>query len=128
MEWSKTHVFSTFHICLAAQAALYYHYGINKYPLDKNCSAYFRTGSIKTPSCSGALTIHSWRPLPPYPLSAGSMIEQVRQIKILASSGEQSASALMTERGQQVFITGHSEYDPDTLKTNICATKSRAAH
>lgn len=65
MDWSRTHVHSTLHICWGAQAALYHHYGIKKVPLEKSSSACSRTAwSIRTRSCCAALTTCSWCRIP----------------------------------------------------------------
>ncbi|MGI6653263.1 MAG: homoserine O-acetyltransferase MetA [Christensenellales bacterium] len=125
MEWSKTHVFSTFHICWAAQAALYYHYGINKYPLDKKLFGVFpHQVEYKNPILFRGFDDTFMAPHSRHTTIRREDIEQVPAIKILASSEEAGIYALMTERGQQVFITGHSEYDPDTLKTEYLRDKN----
>jgi len=125
MEWSKTHVFSTFHICWAAQAALYYHYGINKYPLDKKLFGVFpHQVEYKNPILFRGFDDTFMAPHSRHTTIRREDIEQVPAIKILASSEEAGIYALMTERGQQVFITGHSEYDPDTLKNEYLRDKN----
>ncbi|MGI6672361.1 MAG: homoserine O-acetyltransferase MetA [Christensenellales bacterium] len=125
MEWSKTHVFSTFHICWAAQAALYYHYGINKYPLDKKLFGVFpHRVEYKNPILFRGFDDTFMAPHSRHTTIRREDIEQVPAIKILASSEEAGIYALMTERGQQVFITGHSEYDPDTLKNEYLRDKN----
>ncbi len=125
MEWSKTHVFSTFHICWAAQAALYYHYGINKYPLDKKLFGVFpHRVEYKNPILFRGFDDTFMAPHSRHTTIRREDIEQVPAIKILATSEEAGIYALMTERGQQVFITGHSEYDPDTLKNEYLRDKN----
>lgn len=125
MEWSKTHVFSTFHICWAAQAALYYHYGINKYPLDKKLFGVFpHQVEYKNPILFRGFDDTFMAPHSRHTTIRREDIEQVPAIKILATSEEAGIYALMTERGQQVFITGHSEYDPDTLKNEYLRDKN----
>ncbi|HHX21450.1 MAG TPA: homoserine O-succinyltransferase [Clostridiales bacterium] len=125
MEWSKTHVFSTFHICWAAQAALYYHYGINKYPLDKKLFGVFpHRVEYKNPILFRGFDDTFMAPHSRHTTIRREDIEKVPAIKILASSEEAGIYALMTERGQQVFITGHSEYDPDTLKNEYLRDKN----
>ncbi|MGI6690578.1 MAG: homoserine O-acetyltransferase MetA [Christensenellales bacterium] len=125
MEWSKTHVFSTFHICWGAQAALYYHYGINKYPLDKKLFGVFpHRVEYKNPILFRGFDDIFMVPHSRHTTILREDIEKVPEIKILASSEEAGIYALMTERGQQVFITGHSEYDPDTLKNEYLRDKN----
>ncbi|NLZ89858.1 MAG: homoserine O-succinyltransferase [Clostridiales bacterium] len=125
MEWSKTHVFSTFHICWGAQAALYYHYGINKYPLDKKLFGVFpHRVEYKNPILFRGFDDIFMVPHSRHTTILREDIEKVPGIKILASSEEAGIYALMTERGQQVFITGHSEYDPDTLKNEYLRDKN----
>lgn len=125
MEWSKTHVFSTFHICWAAQAALYYHYGINKYPLDKKLFGVFpHQVEYKNPILFRGFDDTFMAPHSRHTTIRREDIEKVPAIKILATSEEAGIYALMTERGQQVFITGHSEYDPDTLKNEYLRDKN----
>ena len=116
MEWSTTHVYSTFHLCWGAFAGLYYHYGIPKHDLpaklfgvyphtvDKKNSMLFRGfDDIFNVPQSRHTTI--WR----------EEIEAVPELKILSSSKEAGVFAISTKHGRQIFITGHTEYDADTL-------------
>ena len=128
MEWSKTHVHSTFHICWGAQAALYYHFGIKKYKLDKKMFGIFPhkadyKRSILLRGFDDVFMVPHSRHTP----VLREDIEKVPQIKILASSEEAGVYAMSTENGRQIFITGHSEYDADTLnkeyKRDIAAGK-----
>lgn len=125
MEWSKTHVFSTFHICWGAQAALYYHYGINKHPLDKKLFGVFpHQVEYKNPILFRGFDETFMVPHSRHTTILREDIEKVPGLKILAASEEAGIYALMTERGHQVFITGHSEYDPDTLKNEYLRDKN----
>lgn len=125
MEWSKTHVFSTFHICWGAQAALYYHYGINKHPLDKKLFGVFpHQVEYKNPILFRGFDETFMVPHSRHTTILREDIEQAPGLKILAASDEAGIYALMTERGHQVFITGHSEYDPDTLKNEYLRDKN----
>ncbi len=125
MEWSKTHVFSTFHICWGAQAALYYHYGINKYPLDKKLFGVFpHQVEYKNPILFRGFDDTFMVPHSRHTTILREDVEKVPDIKILSSSEEAGIYAMMTERGQQVFITGHSEYDPDTLQNEYLRDKN----
>ena len=118
MEWSKTHVHSTFHICWGAQAALYYHYGINKINLPEKMFGVFP----HTKDYPRSILLRGFDDVFMVPHSrhtgiAREDIEAVSEIRILASSAEAGVYAMATKGGRQVFITGHSEYDPLTLDT-----------
>ena len=116
MEWSKTHVHSTFHICWAAQAALYYHYGIPKYPLPEKLSGVFRH-TLLTPKSRLFRGFDSefWAPHSRHTEVRREDIEKVPQLKVMAVSDEAGVYAVCSEDSRQFFITGHSEYDADTL-------------
>lgn len=124
MAWSKTHVFSTFHICWGAQAALYYHFGIPKYPLDNKLFGVFpHRVEYKNPILMRGFDDVFMAPHSRHTTVRREDVEQVPELKILAASPEAGIYVLMTERGQQVFITGHSEYDADTLKQEYLRDK-----
>lgn len=117
MEWTKTHVHSTFHICWGAQAALYYHYGIKKYDLDKKLSGVFRHRVVyKNPMLLRGFDDEFMVPHSRHTTVSLDEIKKVKQIKILSCSNEAGLYAAATDGGRQIFITGHSEYDRDTLK------------
>ena len=117
MEWSKTNVTSTFHICWGAQAGLYYHYGIKKYPLGKKLSGIFKhTLDYKKAILFRGSDDEFYVPHSRYTTVLREDIERVSELKILASSNEAGVYAVFTENGKQIFITGHSEYNADTLK------------
>ncbi len=125
MEWSKSHVFSTFHICWGAQAALYYHYGIPKYQLDSKLFGVFpHTVEYKNPILFRGFDDVFMVPHSRHTTVLRQDIEKVPKLKILSASDEAGIYALMTDRGQQVFITGHSEYDPDTLNNEYLRDKN----
>ncbi len=117
MEWSKENVTSTFHICWAAQAALYYHYGINKYFLPKKISGIFEHKVIKKDSMlmRGFDDIF-YVPHSRYTSTKTEDIERVNNLEILAVSKDAGVYIVASKDGSQIFVTGHSEYDPDTLK------------
>ncbi len=116
MEWSKTHVWSTFHICWGAQAALYYHYGIKKYKLDKKLFGVFRhKADYKRAILLRGFDDEFYVPHSRHTTVKREDVEKVSELKILASSDEAGLYAVMTPQGRQIFITGHSEYDGDTL-------------
>ncbi len=117
MEWSKTHVTSTFHICWGAQAGLYYHHGIKKYPLDKKMLGIFEhTVDHKTSILFRGFDDCFWAPHSRYTTILREDVEACPDVKILASSKEAGVYVCATERGRQIFVTGHPEYDGDTLK------------
>ena len=125
MEWSKTHVTSTFHICWGAQAALYYHYGIKKHPLNEKLFGIFE----HTVDRKSSMLFRGFDDVFSVPHSRHTTvlredIEKVPELKILASSKEAGVYAVATDRGRQIFITGHSEYDADTLKKEYLRDKN----
>lgn len=125
MEWSKTNVTSTFHICWGAQAGLYYHYGIQKYPLDKKLFGVFlHKAENKRSMLLRGFDDEFWVPQSRHTTVLREDIEKHPELKILASSEEAGVYAVATERGKQIFITGHSEYDADTLKNEYLRDKN----
>ena len=117
MEWSKTNVHSTLHICWGAQAGLYYHYGIPKRTLDRKLFGVFRH-TVEDPNFilfrgfdDSFLVPHSRNTT-----VDRADIEAVPGLKVLAASPEAGVYAVKTEHGRQVFVMGHAEYDRDTLK------------
>lgn len=124
MEWSKTNVTSTFHICWGAQAGLYYHYGIPKIRLDKKLFGVFEhTVEYKNPILLRGFDDVFWAPHSRHTTIRREDVEKVPELRILASSEEAGIYAMFTQGGRQVFITGHSEYDPDTLKNEYLRDK-----
>ncbi len=116
MEWSKSHVHSTFHICWGAQAGLYYHYGIPKIHLPRKLFGVFRhrvthKGSILFRGSDDVFMVPHSR----HTTIMRGDIARIPALKILAESYEAGVYAVSTNGGRQLFITGHSEYDPDTL-------------
>ena len=125
MEWSKTHVTSTLHICWGAQAGLYYHYGIKKYPLDKKLFGVFpHTADHKKSMLFRGFDDVFMVPHSRHTTCLREDIERVEGLKIVASSEEAGVYACMTKRGRQIFVTGHSEYDADTLKNEYLRDKN----
>ena len=117
MDWSKNHVHSVFHICWGAQAALYHHYGIPKYTLDEKLFGVFP----HTVDRRSNMLLRGFDEvfMAPHSRHTGIKREDIEacpKLKILASSPDAGVYAIATEGGRQVFITGHSEYDRDTLK------------
>lgn len=117
MEWSKRNVHSTLHICWGAQAGLYYHYGIPKYPLPQKLFGVFpHRVEYKHPILLRGFDDVFMAPHSRHTTVLREDIERVPELKIAASSDEAGIYAVFTAGGRQVFLTGHSEYDPDTLK------------
>ena len=117
MEWSKTHVHSTFHICWGAQAGLYYHYGINKRKLDKKLFGVFEhTVDYKRSILFRGFDDVFMAPHSRHTDVTKEDILSVGKLRLLASSKEAGVYAVSTYGGKQIFVMGHSEYDADTLK------------
>ncbi len=117
MEWSKTHAHSTLHICWGAQAGLYYHYGVKKHPLDEKLFGVFHHKvDYKKSMLFRGFDDDFFVPQSRHTTIKREDIEAVPELKILASSDEAGVYAVRSKKGNQIFITGHSEYDADTLK------------
>ena len=117
MEWSKTHVHSTLHICWGAQAGLYYHYGIKKVPLEEKLFGVFpHRVEYKKSMLFRGFDDEFMVPQSRHTTVMREDIEAVSDLKILASSQEAGVYAVRSKKYNQIFITGHSEYDADTLK------------
>lgn len=116
MEWSKTNVTSTLHLCWGAQAALYYHYGIDKVQLDRKMFGVFwhRVINRKIPLVRGFDDVF----LAPHSRHTEVPIDRVRaekRLTILAESDEAGLFLAMAQDGRQIFVMGHPEYDRVTL-------------
>ena len=125
MEWSKSHVHSTFHICWGAQAGLYYHHGVQKHMLDKKMFGIFPHKADYVRS----ILLRGFDDVFPVPHSRHTTvlredIEKVPELKILASSEEAGVYAISSKNGRQIFITGHSEYDRGTLEREYLRDKN----
>lgn len=117
MEWSKSHVHSTFHICWGAQAGLYYHFGIGKRKLDKKLFGVFPHKVIyRNPVLLRGFDDVFYVPHSRYTTVDIEDMRKEPRLKILSVSDKAGVYASMTQNGRQIFITGHSEYDPDTLR------------
>ena len=116
MEWSRTHVHSTLHICWGAQAGLYYHYGIEKRELPEKLSGvYLHTVDYKRSILFRGFDDVFYVPHSRYTTVLREDVERVEGLRVLASSPEAGVYAVSTQGGRQVFLTGHSEYDANTL-------------
>ena len=118
MEWSRSHVHSTMHICWGAQAALYYHYGIQKQPLERKLFGVFPHRSEYRES----MLLRGFDDVFMVPHSRHTTvrredIEAVPSLQILASSEEAGVCIVRNRQGRQFFMMGHSEYDARTLES-----------
>jgi homoserine O-succinyltransferase len=118
MEWSLTHVYSTFHICWGAQAGLYYHYGVPKYPLRAKQFGIFPHRLLRRNiKLLRGFDDHFFVPHSRHTEVRRQDIDKISSLEILAESDEAGVYLVATWDGRQVFVTGHSEYDPLTLKS-----------
>jgi len=116
MEWTTKNVFSTFHICWGAQAALFYHYGIPKYPLDKKLFGVFHHKILNVRSeLFRGFDDEFYMPHSRYTEIRESDIVTLPELEILSLSDEAGVFTLESTDKRRVFITGHPEYDADTL-------------
>ena len=116
MEWSKSHVTSTFHICWGAQAGLYYHYGIKKHPLKEKMFGVFEHNVNRTTSkLMRGFDCSFYVPHSRHTTILREDIEKVPKLEILSESNEAGVYIVFTKAGKQIFVTGHSEYDANTL-------------
>lgn len=126
MEWSKTNVHSTFHICWGAQAGLHYHYGLDKHMLpEKLFGVYPHQADYKRSILLRGFDDTFWVPHSRHTTVLREDIESVPGLKIIASSEEAGVYAVMSKEGRQIFVTGHSEYDPETLKNEYLRDKNQ---
>jgi len=117
MEWGKRHVFSTFHICWGAQAGLYHWYGIPKYPLPAKQFGVFPHRVLqKNVKLLRGFDDTFYAPHSRHTEVRRVDIEKVPELDILVESEEAGIYIVASQDGRQVFVTGHSEYDPLTLK------------
>ena len=116
MEWSKTHVHSTLHICWGAMAGLYYHYGVPMHRLEKKLFGVFEH-TVEDPNfiLFRGFDDCFWVPHSRSAEVRREDLVKVPELKILASSPEAGIYAVKTDHCRQVFLTGHAEYDRDTL-------------
>ena len=126
MEWTKTHVTSTVHLCWGAQAGLYYHYGINKVQLDAKVFGVYqhRVQNRKTPLVRGFddvfLAPHSRHTTVPT-----EWIRQEKELTILAESEEAGVFLAMAKEGKEIYVMGHPEYDRVTLHNEYMRDKNK---
>ncbi|MBO4906128.1 MAG: homoserine O-succinyltransferase [Bacteroidaceae bacterium] len=116
--WARTHVTSTLYICWAAQAGLYYYYGIPKYPLEEKMFGIFPQKPLypRMPIFRGFDDLFQM-PHSRHTEVRRADIEACPDLTIIAESEESGVSVVMAREGREFFITGHSEYSPRTLDT-----------
>lgn len=116
MEWSNSHVWSTLHICWGAQAGLYYHYGVNKYPLDKKITGIFSHRPLvdNHPLLRG-YDDNYFAPHSRYTEVRKEDIDNCPDLDLLTYSEQAGVHIVSSKDGRKIFITGHSEYDRSTL-------------
>ena len=126
MEWTKTHVQSTLHICWGAQAGLYYHFGVKKYLMEEKLSGvYEHIVDYKKSILFRGFDDVFYVPHSRYTTVNREEIEAVKGLRILSSSDKAGVYAVATPGGRQIFLTGHSEYDRDTLKKEYVRDKNQ---
>ncbi len=116
MEWTKTHVTSTLHICWGSQAALYYHYGLPKRDLPQKLFGVYphRVSNRKVPLVRGFDDIF-YAPHSRHTETPADQIKACRKLKVLAESEEAGVFLAISRDGRQIFVQGHPEYDRVTL-------------
>ncbi len=117
MEWSKTNVTSTLHICWAAFAGMYYHYGVPKHALKEKCSGVFRHRvTRRTAKLVRGFDSEFYAPHSRHSCVLREDIDKVKELEVLAESKEAGVYIVFTKGGRRIFVTGHSEYDANTLR------------
>lgn len=126
LEWTKSHVYSTFHICWGAQAGLYYHYGVKKYPLDKKMFGIFPHRIVNPQSLLlKGFDEKFFVPHSRHTEVRQEDIEKIPELEILTTSDISGVHIVASKNGRQYFITGHSEYDRCTLADEYFRDKNK---
>ncbi len=126
MDWSTTHVTSTLHICWAAFAGLYYHYGVPKHSLKEKCSGVFRHRiNRRTAKLLRGFDNEFYAPHSRNTQVHREDIDKVKELEILAESKEAGIYIIFTKGGRRIFVTGHSEYDANTLRDEYLRDKEK---
>tara|TARA_Y100000310_G_C20629608_1_gene787897 strand:- start:850 stop:1767 length:918 start_codon:yes stop_codon:yes gene_type:complete len=126
MEWSKHNVTSTLHICWAAQAGLYYHYDINKHPIDNKQFGIFEH-TIEDKHCPLVRGFDDifYAPHSRHTTIKKEDVKKINNLKLISESKEAGVYIVMSKDGKQIFITGHSEYDLNSLKQEYDRDKAK---
>lgn len=126
MEWSKAHVYSTMHICWGAQAGLYYHYGIPKYPLTQKMFGVFPHHVLQhNHELVRGFDDEFYVPHSRHTEVRKADIESCQQLEILAESELAGVHLISSHDGRQIFVTGHAEYDLYTLANEYYRDKAK---
>ena len=126
MEFSKTNVTSTFHICWGAQAGLYYHYGIKKYQVPKKIfGIYKHTINNKKSKLLRGFDAEYNAQHSRYTEIKRKDIEKIDNLEILSESLEAGVYIVASKDMRQIFVTGHSEYDENTLNKEYVRDKEK---
>lgn len=126
MEWSKSNVYSTLHICWGAQAGLYYHYGVPKYQLGNKMFGVFAHRVLKeNVELTRGLDDTFFAPHSRHTEIKSKDIEKVKELEILSESDDAGVFIVSTSDYRKVFITGHLEYDRETLKDEYFRDKEK---
>ncbi|KMT21139.1 homoserine O-acetyltransferase MetA [Clostridium cylindrosporum] len=117
MDYTKINVFSTFHICWGSQAGLYYHYGVPKYNLDEKCFGVFEHNVLN----NNSKLVRGFDDIFYVPHSRHTEvrredIDKIPQLEILSESPDSGVYIVASRDGKQIFVSGHAEYDPCSLK------------
>ncbi|MEG0257437.1 MAG: homoserine O-succinyltransferase [Christensenella sp.] len=117
MEWSRKNVYSTIHICWAAQAGLYYHYGVDKYPLEHKLSGIYlhKRTDDNSPLLRGFDDVF-WAPHSRHSYVKMSDVKENSELNVLCEFGDDGLYLVSAKHGRQIFVTGHPEYEANTLK------------
>lgn len=126
MEWSKSHVTSTLHLCWGAQAALYYHYGLNKVILPQKLFGLFwhKVENRKVPLVRG-FDDYFMAPHSRHTDVLPEKIHACKELTVLAESKEAGVFLCMAQEGKQIFVMGHPEYDRVTLHNEYIRDKEK---
>ena len=126
MEWSKTHVTSTFHICWGAQAGLYYHYGIDKVLLPEKLFGVFehKVANRKIPLVRG-FDDYFYIPHSRHTTIPAEKIHACKELLVMAESEKAGVLLCMAGEGKQIFVFGHPEYDRYTLHNEYFRDKNK---
>lgn len=126
LDWSKHHVTSTLLICWAAQAGLYHFYGIPKYDLEsKMFGNFLHSVNQRTSPIARGFDDHFYAPHSRHTEVRNSDISKVNELEIISESEEAGIYIVASRNGKHVFVTGHSEYDPDTLRNEYERDKAK---
>jgi len=126
MEWSLHNVTSTLHICWAAQAGLYYHYGVNKHPIGaKQFGVFSHTISNRNCPLVRGFDDEFMAPHSRHTTVLPEDITDVGELEIISTSKDAGIYIVVSKNGKHVFVTGHSEYDVLTLKEEYDRDKAK---